>query len=82
MEGDRTMRDIDRPPPGDVHGKARRSQSRPDLTKQRSKYFEEAFSVKEVNPAKARVRSEAIVMADVKTNVIVSVSRRERLGLL
>jgi hypothetical protein len=71
VEGDRNMRDIDRPPPGDVVAKTRRAQSKPDLGKQRSHYFEDAFSVKDANPAKTRVRSEAIVMADVKTNVIV-----------
>lgn len=72
VEGDRNMRDIDRPPPGDVLAKTRRAQSKQrDLGKQRSNYFEDAFSVKDANPAKTRVRSEAIVMADVKTNVIV-----------
>jgi hypothetical protein len=71
VEGDQIMRDIDRPLPGDVVVKARKS--RGDLTKRRSAFFEDAFSVKEVvNPAKERVRSEAIVMAEVKTNVIVS----------
>lgn len=71
VEGDHNLRDIDRAPPGDVVRKARKSQSRPTLAKQRSNYFEDAFSVKEFNPAKERVRSEAIVMAEVKTNVIV-----------
>lgn len=66
------MRDIDRPPPGDIGTKPRKDPSKPSLSHQRSAYFEEAFAVKDEDPAKARVRSEAIVMANVKTNVIVS----------
>jgi hypothetical protein len=72
VEGAGIMRDIGRPPPGDVSGRSKRSKSKPELTKQRSHYFEDVFAVKEANPAKDRVLSESIVMADVKTNVIVS----------
>ena len=72
VEGDNNMRDIDRPPPGDVSGYKKRTHSKPELTKKRSHYFEEAFAVKENSQAKDRVLSESIVMADVKTNVIVS----------
>lgn len=71
LERSDNMRDIERPPPGDVSRK-KRSHSKPELTKQRSDYFEDAFGVKEANPAKDRVLSESIVMADVKTNVMVS----------
>lgn len=66
------MRDTSRPPPGDVSANKKRTQSKPELTKQRSHYFDDAFAVKETHPAKDRVLSESIVMADVKTNVIVS----------
>lgn len=63
------MRGLDRALPGH----ATKKKSKPELTKQRSNYFEDAFAVKEqVHPAKERVISESIVMADVKTNVIVS----------
>lgn len=72
VEGDRNLLGIDRALPGDVVHKATKSQSRPGLAKKRSNFFEDAFSVKEVNPARERVRSEAIVMAEVRTNVIVS----------
>lgn len=42
------------------------------LGKQKSSYFEDAFDERGVNPLKDRLRSEAIVMAEVRTNVIVS----------
>ncbi|KAH8909970.1 Tautomerase/MIF [Coniochaeta sp. PMI_546] len=71
IEGNDNMCDIDRLPPGHVSAK-KVSQGKPELTKQRSHYFEDAFAVKEVNPAKDRVLSESIVMADVKTNVIIN----------
>lgn len=63
------MRGLDRALPGH----ATKKKSKPELTKQRSNYFEDAFAVKEqVHPAKERVISESIVMADVKTNVIIN----------
>lgn len=71
VQGDRNLRDIDRAPPGDVLRKTPKPQSRPTLAKQRSNFFEDAFSVKEVNPARDRVRNEAMVVAEVRTNVIV-----------
>jgi hypothetical protein len=70
VEGDSHLRPIDRAPPGDVVMKARRAESH-ELVKQRSTFFEDAFSVKESNPARESVRREAIVLAEVKTNVIV-----------
>lgn len=71
VEGDRLLRDIDRAPPGDVVQRSCKPQIKPELTKQRSNYFEDAFSVKDLSPVRERVRSEAMVVADVKTNVIV-----------
>lgn len=79
VKGSDNMRDIERPPPGDVFSRKKRSASKPELTKQRSNYFEDAFAVKEANPGKDRVLSESIVMADVKTNVMVSPSRSHRI---
>lgn len=64
------VRNIDRPLPGDVVKHARRSQPR-ELVKSRSNYFEDVFSVKESNPARQRIQSDAIVLAEVKTNVLV-----------
>lgn len=73
VDGNRIMRDIDRPPPGDVIRRARKAPSKPDLEKRRSNinFFEEAFSTTETSPAKERVYGDSMVMAEVKTNVIV-----------
>ncbi|KAH7349441.1 Tautomerase/MIF superfamily [Plectosphaerella cucumerina] len=50
----------------------RKTPSTPAMAKSRSTYFEDVFQAgREVSPAKDRVRSEAIVMAEVRTNVIV-----------
>lgn len=45
-----------------------------ELNRQKStlNFWESAFSVNEVSPAKERIRGDALVMAEVKTNVIVS----------
>lgn len=80
------MRDIDRLPPGDVTSTAgpkrvsklssssNKRASVAELSRQKSNlnFWEGAFSVNEVSPAKERIRGDAIVMAEVKTNVIVS----------
>jgi hypothetical protein len=77
VEGRRNLLAIDQspPPPVDADKTAQKKQSRPNLAKKRSNFFEDAFAVKDVNPAKERVRSEALVMAEVRTNVIVSPQR-------
>ena len=73
MEGDNhLLRDIVHPPPGDVTRENRKSKYGRDTARTKSVYFEDAFqSHREVNPAKERVHSESIVMAEVRTNVIV-----------
>ena len=73
IEGNELLRHIDRPLPGDVTRRKSRTGSKPNLAKKRSHvgFFEEAFAVDERSPAKERVRGDAIVMAEVKTNVIV-----------
>ncbi|KAM0334148.1 hypothetical protein ACHAQA_001168, partial [Verticillium albo-atrum] len=73
VDGDQLLlRSIQRPLPGDVVRESRKPKSRPELAKSRSSYFEDAFQAgREVSPAKDRIRSEAIVMAEVRTNVIV-----------
>ncbi|EAA28030.2 hypothetical protein GE21DRAFT_4698 [Neurospora crassa] len=86
----RIMRDIKRPPPGDVtvatgpkHSEQKLSSSSCSFSKQTSvaelnrqkstlNFWESAFSVNEVSPAKERIRGDALVMAEVKTNVIIS----------
>lgn len=87
VKGDRILRDIDRAPPGDPPLQVRvRRKSGPasaagdgggghDVARQRSQYFEDAFSARDGNtsPAKERVRSEALVLAELRTNVIVGI---------
>lgn len=70
------MRDIDRPPPGDViHRGVDSTPSRSKLARKQSNlgFFEDAFSADQSNSrwARERVLGDAIVMAEVKTNVIV-----------
>lgn len=53
----------------------RRRGSSPGLGRQRSKYFEQAFgSPRDVPEQEDKVRGQAIVLADLKTNVVVSSS--------
>ncbi|KAI7931278.1 MIF domain-containing protein [Pyricularia oryzae] len=76
------MREIERGPPGDRKNNARSRMSQVDVlaSKRRSTFFEDTFAASkgEKSGAKAatamteRIRSEAIVMAEVKTNVILS----------
>ncbi|TLS27582.1 hypothetical protein PpBr36_05183 [Pyricularia pennisetigena] len=76
------MREIERGPPGDRKQNARSRMSQVDVlaSKRRSTFFEDTFAASkgEKSSAKAatamteRIRSEAIVMAEVKTNVILS----------
>lgn len=72
VNGNKHMRDIDRPLPGDVR-QPRKARSRVDLAKQRSNinFFEEAFAVTETNHEKERIYGDSMVLAEVKTNVIV-----------
>lgn len=66
------MRGVDRPLPGDMLYR-RKSQAQPALANKKSAYYENEFAAtRESNPALDRVRNEAIVMAELKTNVIVS----------
>lgn len=66
------MRDIDRPPPGDPTG-SRKSQLHPELSKKKSAYWENEFAAanRDPDPVRARIQNEAIVMADLRTNVII-----------
>ncbi|KAL2139593.1 hypothetical protein VTI28DRAFT_4934 [Corynascus sepedonium] len=73
IEGNQHMRHIDRAPPGDIVRRASKARPREDLARQKSKrmYFEDAFSTSTASPARERVHGDAIVMAEVKTNMIV-----------
>lgn len=72
VNGNRNMQDIDRPLPCDVRQPSK-ARSRADLAKQRSNidFFEEAFAVTETNHVKERIYGDSMVLAEVKTNVIV-----------
>lgn len=67
------MRHIDRAPPGDMARRSRTPQPREELTRHKSKrnFFEDAFSDNPLSLARERVHGDAIVLAEVKTNVIV-----------
>ena len=68
------MRHIDRAPPGDMARRPSKPQPKvADLTRQKSKrnFFEDAFSDNPPSLARERVHGDAIVLAEVKTNVIV-----------
>ncbi|TGJ79658.1 hypothetical protein E0Z10_g9101 [Xylaria hypoxylon] len=73
VEGNNVMRSIDRPLPGDVVGR-RKPQLHPDVSRKKSAYFESEFAGpnRGDNPAKTRLINEAIVTAELKTNVIIS----------
>ncbi|EFX04428.1 mif domain containing protein [Grosmannia clavigera kw1407] len=85
VKGDHILRDIDRAPPGDpsqlrvrrTSGLASAAGDRgggsDDVARQRSQYFEDVFSARDSNssPAKERVRSEALVLAELRTNVMI-----------
>ncbi|KAI5867960.1 Tautomerase/MIF [Durotheca rogersii] len=88
VEGNAMMRDIDRPPPGDPlpaattttaagSGRRKKPPVHPDLARKRSAYFETEFAAanREPDPARTRVQNEAIVVADLRTNVITGPSR-------
>ncbi|KAK9417118.1 putative Tautomerase/MIF superfamily [Seiridium unicorne] len=71
VEGNDVMRNIERPPPGDMISR-RKSQQQSGLAKKRSAYYENEFAAsRETDPTKDRVRNEAIVLAELRTNVII-----------
>ncbi|KAI1777936.1 Tautomerase/MIF [Hypoxylon cercidicola] len=72
VEGNKMMRNIDRPPPGDPLG-GRKSHAHSELSKKRSAYFENEFAAtnRDPDPVRARVQNEAIVLAELRTNVII-----------
>ncbi|KAI2638269.1 Tautomerase/MIF [Xylaria nigripes] len=72
VEGNDFMRSIDRPLPGDVIGR-RKSQLNSELNRKKSAYFETQFAApnRADSPTLARIRNEAMVAAELKTNVII-----------
>lgn len=73
MEGDgRLMRDVHSPPPGDVRRLGRKA-SGPELSKQRSQYFDEAFRSGSLSESKDELLPmSSFILAEIKTNVFVS----------
>ncbi|EAQ91018.1 hypothetical protein CHGG_02953 [Chaetomium globosum CBS 148.51] len=71
VEVNHLMRHIDRAPPGDMARRSRTPQPREELTRHKSKrnFFEDAFSDNPLSLARERVHGDAIVLAEVKTNV-------------
>lgn len=68
------MRDIDRGAPGDqaIFSELKTPEQR-EVAKKRSHYFENAFAHREPNTsARERVMRESMILADIRTNVIVS----------
>jgi hypothetical protein len=73
QEKRRITRDLDRGAPGDksIFSIAKTPEAR-ELAKRRSQYYGDAFAHREpIASARERVTKESMVMADVKTNVIV-----------
>lgn len=69
------LRPITRGAPGDSlpKGMTDRGNERCDLTRQKSQYYQEVFAYRESNSSsKGRVSRDSVVMADLRTNVIVS----------
>ncbi|KAK6210367.1 macrophage migration inhibitory factor [Colletotrichum tabaci] len=73
VEGDGGLtRDVHQPLPGDARNN-RKSRTQADMAKRRSSYYEEAFQGdREANVVKDRIYGEAIVMAELRTNVIIN----------
>ncbi|CRK47773.1 hypothetical protein BN1723_007753 [Verticillium longisporum] len=76
-----SSRSVSRPLPFDPTKESTKVKSQPTLAQSRSRYFEDAFQAgREVSSTKDRIRSEAVVMAEVYTNVIKYME--ESLGVL
>ncbi|KAI1810906.1 Tautomerase/MIF [Poronia punctata] len=73
VEGNDVMRSIDRALPGDFVGHNRGSRPDAELNRKRSAYFEAEFAApnRGDDAATARLRNEAMVTAELKTNVII-----------
>ncbi|KAI5917962.1 Tautomerase/MIF [Camillea tinctor] len=64
------MRNIDRPPPADLSSR-RKNQVHPEVSRKRSAYFENEFAAtnRGSDPVKVRIHNEAVVLAELKTNI-------------
>jgi hypothetical protein len=73
MEQRRITRDITRGSPGDRESSPHtKSPEQRQLAKKRSQYYEDAFASREpMSSARERISRDSMIMADVRTNVIV-----------
>lgn len=70
---DGSMQPITRKPPGDTTKPAALTMGRAELSRRKTHYYEEAFSGRCVmDTLRERIRSDSMVVAELKTNVIVS----------
>lgn len=74
LEERRITRPIDRGAPGDqAIFSENKTPNQRELTKRKSQYYGDAFAYREPNSsARERVSRESMIMADIRTNVIVS----------
>lgn len=78
-EMDELMQPITRRPPGDTLKPAAVTMGRAELSRRKTHYFEEAFSSRCVmDTLRERIQSDSMVVAELKTNVIVSPPSTDR----
>lgn len=72
-EADELIRPITHAPPGNFSKPTAKTMGKVELAKRKNDYFEGAFSVRgDRNPVRERIRSDSIVVVELRTNVIVS----------
>ncbi|POS76494.1 MIF domain-containing protein [Diaporthe helianthi] len=72
-EMDELMQPITRRPPGDAPKSTAMTMGRADLSRRKTHYYDEAFSGRCVaDTLRERIQSDSVVLAELKTNVIVS----------
>jgi hypothetical protein len=72
-EMDELIQPITRRPPGDAPKSAALTVGRAELSRRKTHYYEEAFSGRYIaDTLRERVQSDSMVVAELKTNVIVS----------
>ena len=84
VEENRATRPILRGTPGELPDSVMAKATVEDinLMKRRKEYFDAAFATREMdNPALKQLLQEAVVIADLKTNVIVRYNRGTRISL-
>lgn len=71
-EAEELARPINSPPPGDCTKPAAKTMGRAELSRRKNDFFKDAFSVRgDRNPLRNRIRSDSVVLVELRTNVIV-----------